>query len=112
MSLLATAETIADAVKALGIRATMDPRKVNAPCVLITPPDIEQATGCGALAAWTVHLIAPGPADMDSTVWLLTHLPDVFQAVAGFTAEYGALSVLPDSDPLPAYTITVVQQPF
>jgi hypothetical protein len=112
MSLLTTATELTDAVKALGIRATMDPRRVNAPCVLLVPPDIEQATGCGALAAWTCHLIAPGPGDLDSTTWLLENLPAVFDAVGGFTAEYGSLSVLPDSDPMPAYTITVVQQPF
>jgi hypothetical protein len=106
------AESILDSIRALGVHATMDPRKVNPPCALLVPPDLERGTACGVYAAWTVHLVAPGPNDLDAARWLLERIEAVFDAVGGFTAEFGNLTINPDSDPLPAYTITVVSEPL
>jgi hypothetical protein len=102
-----------DALDAVGIRATMDPRKVQAPCALITPPDLERKVGCAdPWAAWTVWLLAPAPADLDAVKWLLDHVTDAFDAVGGFTAEFSSVTLNPDADPLPGYQITVITQPM
>lgn len=112
MALPQTAQDMVTACQNVNVRATMDPRKVNPPCVLITPPDLENVTACGVFAAWTVHLIAPGTPDLDAIAWLMDNVMPVFDAVGGYTAEFGNLTLSPDGDPMPAYTITVVQQPF
>lgn len=106
------AANILDAIKATGVNATMDPRRVNPPCALLVPPDLERVVAAGVYAAWTVHLIAPGSNDLDAATWLLDHITDVFEAVGGYTAEYGNLTLNPDADPMPAYTITVINQPL
>jgi hypothetical protein len=104
------AAELTKAIEDAGVRPTMDPRKVNPPCALLVPPDLERVTACGVFAAWTVHLVAPGAQDLDAAAWLLDHVEAVFNAVGGYTAEYGSLTINPESDPLPAYTITVVAQ--
>ena len=107
------AAELIDAVKAVGVNATMDPRKFQAPGVLITPPDLERVVACpDPFAAWTVWLLAPAPADLDAVKWLLDHLTDVWNAVGGFTAEFSSVTLDPDGSPLPGYQITVVQQPY
>jgi hypothetical protein len=108
----AKADDMLAALKAAGIQATMDPRKVNPPCALIVPPDLERVVAQGVYAAWTVHLIAPGAPDMDAAKWLLNNVEAAFEAVGGYTAEFGNLTLHPDSDPLPSYTITVVARPL
>lgn len=109
--LLAKGRAIVASIEAVGVKATLDPRKVNAPCALVVPPDLERVVASGVYAAWQVHLIAPGAADLDAVAWLLSHLTEVYEAVGAFTAEFGNLSLSPDSDPLPAYTLTIVNQP-
>lgn len=110
------AERAAAMVKALdevGIRATLDPRKFQAPGVLITPPDLERVVACpDPYAAWTVFLLAPGPSDLDAIKWLLDNLTPAFNAVGGYTAEFGNVTLNPEADPLPGYTITVVNSPM
>lgn len=100
------------ALAAVGISATLDPRKVNPPCALIVPPDIERRTGGGVYAGWTVHLLAPGGPDFDSARWLLDQVEPVMAATKAFTAEYALVSLLDDTDPLPAYTFVVIATPL
>ena len=42
---------------------------------------------------------------------MLEHLEAVYEAVGGFTATFGNLTINPDAGSMPAYTITIVNQP-
>ena len=53
-------------LKGAGVRATMDPRSVNPPCVLLTPPDFDLDVNCGGTAEFRAVVLAPPPANLDS----------------------------------------------
>jgi hypothetical protein len=108
----ATADEYIAALAAVDIRATLDPRKLNPPMVLVVPPDLERHVASGLYAAWTFHLCVPGPADLDAVKWLLDNIEAAFDAVGAFTAEFSTLTITPDADPLPAYTITSIAIPL
>ena len=57
------AEQIRADLDAAGVRATVDPRGVNPPCVLIRRPDLTPVgnTCRNAEAVWDLHLIGKGP---------------------------------------------------
>jgi len=57
MSLAARGKALVEAIEARGPRATLDPRAVLAPCVLVYPPSISPLTGCGHSVTWTLQLI-------------------------------------------------------
>lgn len=60
------AQQITEALAAAGVRATCDPRNVNPPCVLVTPPALTQDLACNATAEWRLLLILPGPFNADA----------------------------------------------
>lgn len=101
------------ALNAAGIPATMDPRKVNALGALLAPPDFAQTTGRGVMAAWTVWLIAPGPADTDAVYALLDRLEAARQALPGCVeAEYSTVELEPDTPARPAYRLVIAGDPL
>jgi hypothetical protein len=59
-----------------------------------------------------VHLVAPGPSDLDAITWLLSYLQDVYEVLGATTAEFGSLTVNPDTPPMPAYTLIIAAQPI
>jgi len=55
-----------DKLKGAGVRATMDPRSVNPPTVLLAPPDFDLDVGCGGTAEFHAFVLAPPPANLDA----------------------------------------------
>lgn len=57
---------LAAAAEAAGIRATVDARNVNPPCVLFVPPTITLNLNCGGTAAFEAVCIVPGAGNADA----------------------------------------------
>lgn len=67
MTPLSTAQTWVAALTAAGIRAAVDPRNMNPPFVLFTPPnEVRIDLNCGGSADMTAVLIVPGPGAGDA----------------------------------------------
>jgi hypothetical protein len=49
-----------------GIRATLDPRNLNPPCVIIGPPSVILDSNCGGLATVSAMVVGPGPGNLDA----------------------------------------------
>ena len=94
------------ALTAAGVRATHDPRKVVAPCVLIAPPTVEMDTNCGGTAEWTAYVLAStGPGNSDAwsqldqlTLAALPVLPAERVAPASYSVD--------DTIAYPAFVLT------
>jgi pyrroline-5-carboxylate reductase len=69
MSTLARANEIVSMLEAASVRATTDPYAANAPCVLVTPPNMDFDLGCGVTATWQLIALAPAAATADRTSW-------------------------------------------
>ena len=48
-----------------GVRATYDPRKIVAPCILIAPPAVEMDTNCGGTGEMVINGVAG-----DNWIWV------------------------------------------
>jgi hypothetical protein len=108
-----TVDRMVTALAAVGIRATADPRSLNPPGALIAPPDLAWTRSAGTPdAVWRVHLIAGGPNDLDAAAWLLDRVADAAAAVGAVQADYVSLTIDPNADPVPAYTLTVPYLPY
>ncbi len=67
MSVYERAETIVELLTAAGIRATLDPRNINPPCVYVREPELAYDVYAGhTTATWTVAAIVPGPRSADT----------------------------------------------
>ena len=53
-------------LKGASIRATMDPRSVNPPTVLLVPPTFDLTVNCGGDAEFRALVLAPPPANLDA----------------------------------------------
>lgn len=82
MDLSAVRSRLAADLSATGLRVSVDPRNVNAPCVLVGP--ITQVE-TGGTSAWSVevpvYLISTAPGDAKSVDWLAAHVTDVINAL-------------------------------
>jgi hypothetical protein len=58
-------QTLAD-LDSAGVRATMDPRNLNPPGVLVVPPEFDLDVGCGGTGNFSAFVVAPGPANLDA----------------------------------------------
>ena len=103
--IITSIEGYLDALRAAGIRATMDPRSVNPPCVLMTPPDFDLNVNCGGDAEFRAVILAPPPANLDA--WRT--LDDLAAQVAAVIpverirpSQYG----VDDSGAIPALELT------
>lgn len=89
-----------------GVRATHDPRKIVAPCVLIAPPTVSLDTNCGGTADWTAYVLAAtGVGNSDAwsqldemTAKILPVLPAEVVTPASYSVD--------DTTAYPAFTIT------
>ena len=92
-----------------GVRATLDERDINPPCVYVAPPAVEYRFGRGdftaTFTAWCVTGAAGRAADLSA-------LGDLLDAVgialdfAGIRADPADLLIPQQAAPLPAYRIT------
>jgi hypothetical protein len=82
-SLMASVEGYAALLKRHKIRATLDPRNVVPPCVLLNPPSLTLDLNCGGTASYTAHVIAPGAGNTDA--WKL--LDEMTAKVVGILNE-------------------------
>lgn len=65
-SLWKSAQDTVDALRAAGIRATMDPRNLNLPAVLVVPPAIVLDVSCGGTARFTAYAVSRAPGNADA----------------------------------------------
>ena len=103
-SLWKAAETVVGDLVAAGIRATMDPRSVNLPAVLVVPPQFDRETSCIGRALFTAFLITRGPGNADAWQSLDALLEQV-STVLAVDQIRPASYVLDDGAPLPALEI-------
>jgi hypothetical protein len=88
-----------------GITATLDPRNLNLPCVLIVPPRRTFDLPCGFTAGWSLWALVPPPGNADA-FRALDDLLDAIAAVLPVTAATAlAYTTSPDAPPLPAYQV-------
>lgn len=108
------AQAIAEKLQADGIRATIDPRAAHPPCVLISPPSVEnERVLCGdasGTATWEIRILGTSPADLDS--WrAMDALVDICRARLLPDREQPSVWLpSPDRAPLPCYVLTVVDE--
>lgn len=90
---------------AAGIRATVDPRSLNVPCVLLVPPAMVLDSSCGGLATFTAYALTRGPGNADA--W--ASLDELVAKVAGVipleSFEPGSYTV-DETSALPCFTLT------
>lgn len=73
-----------DALTEGGVRATLDERDVNPPCVLVRPPVLTYRFGRDVAAEWTYWLIVPD-AGKSSAIAALGELVEAAAAALRFT---------------------------
>lgn len=65
-SLWKVAEDTVTELRGAGIRATMDVRNLNLPCVLMVPPAFVGDISCGGTATFKALIISRGPGNADA----------------------------------------------
>lgn len=95
-----------------GVKATADPARAGAPCVLVTPPVQTFDLACGRTLTWTLYALVPGPATADA--WgKLDELADAVSGVLNVvTMEPTSYVLSAGSDPLVAYRIVLDSDPL
>lgn len=86
MNVYTRALALADLIEQAGIRATVDRRNVNPPCVLVTMPDAAYDVHAGHVTAtWRLLVIVPGPPSGDTfkALWGDTGLLPLLDQVDG-----------------------------
>lgn len=98
-------------LEAAGIRATVDPRDVNPPAVLVEPPTMEYRFATRAVDyAWTLTAIVPNSGTRPALDELAELVEDVRVALmAGVRARPVTWVPLEAGDPLPAYAVEFTQ---
>lgn len=96
---------LVEKLSADGIAATFDPRNLNLPGVLITPPRREYDLACGFTAAWDLWAIVPGPANGDAFRALDALVDQIAAALPVVRATALPYTPSPDAPPLPAYRV-------
>jgi hypothetical protein len=103
----ARAVEIAEALSAAGVRATVDPRSVNPPCVLVTRPDYRNDLGCGVTATWRLIAMVPGADNADAWKALDALVGAVDEALGVWSdVRPTGYQVDPNATPNPAYEMT------
>jgi hypothetical protein len=107
LDLAALVAGVVETLRAAGVRATSDPRGVNAPCVLVMPPTITHRMA-GADASLVLYAIA-GDAGAPAATSALSQLLDGVRAAFG--NRVGAAApvdvVTLDGGTLPGYSLTL-----
>jgi hypothetical protein len=99
------------ALSAAGIRATMDPRNLNPPCVMVTPSDTTRLTVTRCRQAVEVSAVVPGAANLDALTKLDTLTAAVLAALDAdglpwTEARFTTITATTGEDLL-SYTLTV-----
>jgi hypothetical protein len=93
-----------DALNAAGIRATMDPRNVNPPCVLLNPPSVVLDIACGGTATFTAYALTRGPGNADAWRSLDALVTDAYGVLPLESFEPSSYAV-DETSALPAYLL-------
>jgi hypothetical protein len=105
---LATMQGYVDALTAGGVRATLEPRDINPPAVIIRPPTLHYRFGRGCIGAdWTARLYLPDPGTFEA-LKIATQQLDAIQQALGFAvvdAVPGDFTLM-DGATVPGYTLT------
>lgn len=105
---LAQAAAYIAQLEAAGVRATLDPRDLNPPAVLIRPPTLHFRFGRGCVGAdWTARLYLPDPGTADALRLAMEQLALIQDAlgIAGITATPADFTLL-DGATVPGYSLT------
>lgn len=108
MNLQEAAQGIVDALKAGGVRATLDPRDVNPPCVLVRPPDLAYRFRYGDWdATWKAWALTPDAGRGQVLKAFGPMLAAVQDALGGVvTAATPEDVTLPDGSTIPGYALS------
>lgn len=108
--LLAQMESYRDALTTGGVRAVLDARDVNPPCVLIRPPSVAYRFGRGCVgASWAAWLYLPDAGQLDALRVGFPLLSAAHEALA--TAGVAIVNAepadfaLPDGGTVPGFTL-------
>jgi len=105
---LALLQQAVDRLTAAGVRATLDPRDLNPPAVLIRPPTLHYRFGRGCVGLdWSARLYLPDPGTADALRLGLDQLEQAQAALGGAvtTATPGDFTLM-DGATVPGYTLT------
>lgn len=108
MNLDAAAAAVVAKLKAGGVRATVDERSLNPPCVWVKPPNLAFRFGKGWTAAWTLQAVVPDTG-RDVALGALGRLVEQVQDAMGWTVAAAlpiSLLIPGGAAPLPGYEMT------
>jgi hypothetical protein len=98
-------EALAGKVAAAGLRVSLDPRRLNPPCVLIgTPTIITRVTSCTLEEVVPVYAVAPPPGNADADAWLLATVETLFGVLTDATQAVPTTVTVGAAD-APAYEL-------
>jgi hypothetical protein len=91
-------------VTGTGLPVTLDPRNVQAPCVIVGPAEVLALSfdGSTGTVAVDVYLCATPPGNGDALAWLGPHVAPVAVACGAASAQFVGYSPSPGVE-LPAY---------
>jgi hypothetical protein len=95
------------AASSAGLPATLDPRNIQAPCVVIGPAEPRMLSFDGTAGTFevAVSIVAPPPGNADAWHLLETAVCEVMRAVGAHNADAGTYEV--GGAAYPAYLMTV-----
>ena len=109
MDIAGAVQSVVDRLTAAGVRATLDERDINPPCVFISPPAVEFRFGRGGFTAAFTGWCVTGAAGRSVDLNNLADLVELTGAALGWSAVRAdpADLLVPDHPlPLPAYRLT------
>ena len=106
--LLAAMQGYVAQLEGAGVRATIEPRDINPPAVLIRPPVLHYRFGRGCVGAdWQARLYLPDPGTGASLKIGLPLLDTITEALQGAPTEASPADfMLPDGATVPGYQLS------
>jgi hypothetical protein len=101
-------QSVVDRLEAGGVRAYVDARDANPPCVLLRPPSLAYRFGKGGWdASWTAWVLVPD-AGRSQVLKTFGPLLDDVQAALGYAVVEARPddTTMPDGSTLPLYALT------
>jgi len=109
MDVAGAVQSVVDRLTAAGIRAVLDERDINPPCVYVAPPAVSFRFGAGGFTAAFTGWCVTGAAGRNVDLVTLGALIDQVGAALGWsavTADPADLLIPHQAAPLPAYRLT------
>lgn len=104
-------QDLATVLETGGIKATTDPRNVNAPMVVVGLPTITEWIGaCVVNIDIPITAVAPGPGNLDAVEWLLDTVAALLELFPFSLASPTSFEAVPGQQPLSAYALVVTTQ--